>query len=690
MKEIDRNAKELKRLLANAGSRLDVEELQALVTGVVAAPAQPEPAAWLRLVARRPGVRLGRRLVALRDEIARGLTNGLDGRRSDPARLAALRRELKRRKLDGFIVPRSDEHQGEYVARRAERLAWLTGFTGSAGVAVVLSRRAAVFVDGRYTLQGKAEVDESLYGLRHVTDVAPTDWIIGTLGKGARLGYDPWLHTPNQVARYRAACKAAGAELVPTRDNPVDRVWTDQPAAPIAPIVPHPLRFTGEGSARKRRRMAAQLGVDGTGAVVLSAPDSIAWLLNVRGGDVPYTPLPLSFAVLYADGRVDWMVDERKLTPGVRRHLGRSVRIHPPAALGALLDRLGAKKTSVRVANDRSPSWVLARIERAGAVVVRGPDPCQLAKARKNPVELEGIRRAHRRDGTSLTAFLAWLAREGPKGTLTEMTAARRLEAMRRGNEHFRGLSFPTISGAGPDGAIVHYRVTESSDRRIRPGMLYLVDSGAQYLDGTTDVTRTVAIGRPKGEMRRNFTRVLRGHIAVATARFPKGTTGSQLDPWARRALWEAGLDYDHGTGHGVGAYLGVHEGPHRMSKLWSDVALAPGMVVSNEPGYYKAGAYGIRVENLVEVVDLGRPRDGEHETLGFETLTLAPIDLALVEQSMMTADEVGWLDAYHARVRKELSPLVDKETEGWLGEATRPLAPGTRRSGRRGAALTK
>ena len=602
-----------------------------------------------------------------------GLYDGLDGGPTDPARLGALRDELKRRDLDGFIQPRSDEHQGEYVARKSERLAWLTGFTGSAGLAVVLADKAAVFADGRYTLQVEKEVDGGLFEHCHLTDKPPADWIAANLAPGARLGFDPWLLTPVQTARFQAACKKAGGELAACDGNPVDAVWMGQPAAPLSPVVAHDAAFAGDSSNDKRRRIADGLKADKAGAVVLTAPDSIAWLLNVRGDDVPFTPLALSFAILYADASAELFIDGRKLAPGTADHLGGDVKTLEPDAFGPALDRLGKDAKTVRVSADTAPLWVFDRLEKAGAVIDRGDDPCQLPKAIKTTVQIDGIRTAHRRDGASLTRFLAWLDGEAAKGSLMESACADKLESLRRGNDHFQGLSFPTISSAGANGAIVHYRVSEETDTLLRLKSLYLVDSGAQYLDGTTDVTRTIAIGEPTDEMRRNFTLVLKGHIALATARFPEGTTGSQLDTLARLPLWRAGLDYDHGTGHGVGHFLGVHEGPQRISKRPNRVALEPGMVVSNEPGYYKAGAYGIRIENLVTVVQV--ESDAEKPLLEFETLTLTPIDRALVVADMLDGAEVAWLDAYHARVLDEITPLVDEATAEWLAEAAAPIS---------------
>ncbi|HEY3916709.1 MAG TPA: aminopeptidase P family protein [Stellaceae bacterium] len=586
-------------------------------------------------------------------------------------RLSRLRAELGRRGIDGFLVPRTDEYQGEYVPESAQRLAWLTGFTGSAGLAIVLPGRAAIFVDGRYTLQARAEVDGRLFEYRHISDEPPAAWIEAALKPGQTMGYDPRLHTLGEVARYRAAAEKAGGKLLATDGNAVDAVWTDRPAAPLAPVVPHELRFAGESAESKRHRIATILAETGADAAVLTAPDSIAWLLNIRGGDVPHTPLPLSFAVLHCDESVDLFIDRRKLTPALPAHLGNSVRIAEPSEFGAFLEKLAAGGKRVRADPALSAAWVF---DRLGEAARRAPDPCQLPKACKNAAELEGTREAHRRDGAALTRFLAWLAHESGSGELREIDVSDRLEAFRHDGANFRDLSFPTISGAGPNGAIVHYHASKATERSLEPGSFYLVDSGAQYLDGTTDVTRTVAIGTPTAEMKDRFTRVLKGHIALATCLFPKGTTGSQLDALARASLWQAGLDYDHGTGHGVGSYLGVHEGPQRISKLPNSQALLPGMIVSNEPGYYKTGAFGIRIENLVVVEKRDGLGEAGRDICGFETITLAPIDRNAIDAALLEPHEIAWLDHYHARVCAVLTPLVDAATAAWLAQATRPL----------------
>lgn len=662
----------LEALLARAGVRKPMSEIRPLLAGIAAAP-EPFGNGWMALIDPALAARDEEAAAAL-DEARRRLAAELRGpcavdRR---ARLEALRAELGRRGLAGFVVPRGDEHQGEYVPLQAERLRWLTGFSGSAGVAVVLADRAAIFVDGRYTLQVRDQVDTALYEPLHLIETPPPKWASGVLNPGDRLGLDPWLHSAAEVKRWRAAARAAGAELVEVDSNPVDAIWNDQPPRPISPVVPHPLQFTGRTSADKRKAVADQLRQARQQAVVLSAPDSIAWLLNIRGADVPNTPFPLSFAIVHDDARVELFMDPRKAVPELAAHLGNDVSVAPPSQLGAALDALAGRK--VRIDPQTLSGWIAARLAAAGAATEPGSDPCALPKAAKTAVELDGMRAAHRRDGVAMARFLAWIAAEAPGGGIDELTAAKKLASLRAEGGLFRGYSFDTISGAGPNGAIVHYHATEATNRPLEPGSLYLVDSGGQYLDGTTDVTRTVAIGTPTDEMRDRFTRVLKGHIALATARFPAGTTGSQLDVLARMPLWEAGLDYDHGTGHGVGSYLSVHEGPQRISKAPNTVALVPGMVISNEPGFYKAGAYGIRIENLVAVRQAEPVPGAEREMLEFETLTLVPIDRTLIDLSLLDARERAWVDRYHARVREAITPQLDPDTRLWLEAATAPL----------------
>jgi Xaa-Pro aminopeptidase len=587
-------------------------------------------------------------------------------------RLAALRGELKQRGLDGFIVPRADEHQGEYVPKRAERLAWLTAFTGSAGAAVVLADRAAIYVDGRYTLMVREQTDTKLFEPRDLVAEGPAAWIEANAAKGAKLGYDPWLHTAAAVEGLKAAAVKAGAVLLACETNPIDAVWSEQPQAPVAKAVPHGLPLAGESAEAKRTRIAEEAKKKGTDAVVLTMPDSICWLLNIRGADVPHTPFALSFAILNADGSADLFMDERKSSPELVQHLGNSVRLRAPQDFAPALDAFENKTVAADPAT--AASAIFDRLGKAGAKIVRLPDPCQLAKACKNSVEVEGMRKAHIRDGAALACFLCWFAREAPGGKLDEIAASEKLEGFRKASGALSDLSFDSISAAAPHAAIPHYHVTRSTNRAIHKDEIYLIDSGGQYPDGTTDVTRTVIVGTPTAEMKDRFTRVLKGHIALATVKFPEGTTGAALDSFARRSLWDVGLDYDHGTGHGVGSHLSVHEGPQNISKRPVAQALRPGMIVSNEPGYYKAGEYGIRIENLIVVRALTLAEGGDRNMMDFETITLSPIDLNLVEASLLTADERAWLNAYHAQVREKLSRLVDDETREWLEKATRVI----------------
>jgi Xaa-Pro aminopeptidase len=592
-------------------------------------------------------------------------------------RLQALRAQLKAERLDGFVVPLTDEHMSEYVGSYAQRLAWLTGFQGSAGSAVVLPEEAAIFTDGRYTLQVRDQVDGRHWSYQSVPETSIADWLKDHAPEGGRIGYDPWLHTRDWVTKAREALAARGAELVAVGRNPIDSIWAEQPQPSTARLIVHPDRYAGRGSAAKRQEMADWLQSQGADTAVLSALDSIAWTFNVRGADVDHTPVALSFALVHQDGTADLFVSPEKLTDEVRQHLGNGVRVHDRHAFEPHLRGLSGKM--VIADPERAVSAIFEALDAAGARVVAKRDPAVLAKAIKNEAEVAGHRAAQARDGAAVARFLHWLSVEAPTGTLTEISAANQLEAFRREGGDLRDLSFDTISGAGPNGAIVHYRVTGETNRPLELDSLYLIDSGAQYPDGTTDITRTVAIGTPTTEMRDRFTRVLKGHIAVARAVFPDGTRGSQLDSFARQFLWEAGLDYAHGTGHGVGSFLAVHEGPQRIGAAnypgagW-DEPLRAGMFLSNEPGYYKTGAYGIRVENLILVERRDVP-GAEKAMLGFETLTLAPIDRALIEVSMLTAPERDWLDTYHARVLSVVGPQVEGEVLDWLEEQCRPLA---------------
>src|SRR5262245_20047664 len=660
------------KLLHRRGRQPDPAALDSLMRGVAAAPEGLAGPEWVELIDPAADSELTRALTAWRAELAKA-DDGLAESPAPGSRLAALRGELARRGLDGFVVPRADEHQGEYVARRAQRLAWLTGFRGSAGLAVVLADRAAIFIDSRYTLAVRAQVDTNVFVPHQIPEQSPETWIAENLRQGGKLGFDPWLVTVDGHERFARACQRAGGEFVPVESNPVDTVWRDRPAAPLAPVLPQPDAFAGETSEAKRARIAATVKAKGADVALITAPDSIAWLLNVRGGDVPHTPFALGFALLHADGHVDLYMDRRKLPNRTLGWLGNAVTLAPPDELGAALDMLGKLGKRVLIETASAPMWAASQLQMAGAALVRDADPVALPKACKNAVELSGIRRAHHRDGAAVSRFLAWLTRESRSGTLREIEASDRLQALRQETGELRDLSFDTISGAGPNGAIVHYHASPVTERTLELGSLYLVDSGGQYRDGTTDITRTVAIGKPSAEMRDSFTRVLKGHIALAMVRFPVGTTGSQLDALARYALWQAGLDYDHGTGHGVGAYLSVHEGPQRISKTANNVALQPGMIVSNEPGYYKAGGYGIRIENLVAVRD-ARIEGADRSYLEFETLTLAPIDLACVEPGLLTDAERRWLNDYHRRVREAVGANVDATTRAWLEDATRAI----------------
>ena len=595
-------------------------------------------------------------------------------RTASGARVAALRTELARRGLTGFVVPRSDRHQNEYVPASEERLAWLTGFTGSAGAAIVLMERAVLFVDGRYTLQVREQVDTSLFAIEHLVETPPDRWIETNLTSADRLGYDPWLHTVESAERLAKACAAAGATLVAVEPDLIDAIWRDRPAPPLGAVTLHDLRFAGEPAEEKLARIRAELAKLRADALVVSDPHAVAWAFNIRGADVAHTPLPLAFAVVPQTGRPALFVDGRKLSNDVRDRLEGLADVREPADFVQAVAALGQARKTVRLDQATAADALARLVITHGGKVARGACPIALMKAVKNQVEISGARAAHIRDGAAVTRFLAWFDREAARGTLTEIEAVAALESFRRETGLLKDISFPTISGAGPDGAIVHYRVTSKTNRGIAPGELFLIDSGGQYQDGTTDITRTVAVGEPTAEMRERFTRVLKGHIAIARAVFPDGTTGAQIDSFARQFLWAQGLDFDHGTGHGVGSYLSVHEGPARISKLGT-TALRRGMILSNEPGYYKAGAYGIRIENLVLVVEAAAVPDAEKPLNAFETLTLAPIDRRLIVTNMLTPEETEWLDGYHVRVAQTLSPLVDAETRAWLAAATRPLA---------------
>ena len=593
------------------------------------------------------------------------------GERAESApRVAALRAELAKRGLDGFIVPRADRFQNEYVPPSDERLAWLTGFTGSAGAAIVLADRAVIFVDGRYQVQVREEVDSAVFTVEHLVERPPTLWIETNLPAAAKLGYSPWLHTVDGAERLAKACAAAHAALVPIEDNPIDAIWADRPQPPLGPVVPHDLRFSGEDAKTKISRVRADMQNLAADTLVISDPQAVSWLFNIRGSDVPHTPVVLAFALLPKEGRPVLYVDLRKLGNEMRASLEDIAEVRPNATFERDLAELGKERRALRLDPSACGEAIVRLVVENGGTIVRGTDPVAPLKAIKNATEIAGARAAQQRDGVAVTRFLAWFDREAPRGALTEIDAVEALESFRRDTGLLKDVSFPTISGAGPNGAIVHYRVTRRSNRRIAPGDLFLIDSGGQYEDGTTDITRTVAVGQPSAAMRKNFTLVLKGHIAVARAVFPDGTTGAQLDTLARQFLWQAGLDFDHGTGHGVGSYLSVHEGPARISKLGS-YPLKRGMILSNEPGYYRTGEYGIRIENLILVTEAAAVADAEKPLNAFETLTFAPIDARLIDQTLLTYDEVSWVNTYHSRVRDAVAPALDLETRAWLFAAT-------------------
>jgi Xaa-Pro aminopeptidase len=591
-------------------------------------------------------------------------------------RLKALREQLKAEKLDGFVVPLTDEHMSEYVGSYAQRLAWLTGFEGSAGSAVVLPEEAAIFVDGRYTLQVRQQVSPTEWSYQSVPETSTTQWLEEHAPEGARIGYDPWLHTRDWVKKAKEALATRGAELIAVDRNPIDEIWKDRPEASKAHLVVQSDQYAGKSAAEKRTEIGDWLAKHHADAAVLSALDSIAWAFNIRGQDVSRTPVALAYALVHADGTADLFVASEKVGADVRQHLGNGVRLHERAAFESALSEFKGK--TVVVDPERAVAAIFEALDRAGAKILPLRDPTILPKAIKNPAEIAGQRAAQERDGAAIARFLRWLEIEAPAGELDELKAAARLQEFREEAPELRDLSFDTISAAGPNAASPHYKVNEESNRRIENNRIYLVDSGGQYVDGTTDITRTVIVGEPTDEMRDRFTRVLKGHIAIATAVFPKGTRGSQLDSFARRPLWEAGLDYAHGTGHGVGSFLSVHEGPQRISPVGSsqsggDEPLQVGMILSNEPGYYKTGEYGIRIENLVLVVE--REIEGaEKEMLGFETLTFAPIDRRLIDVEMLEPEELVWLNCYHAHVLARIGPKLSGADLVWLQRACAPI----------------
>ena len=591
-----------------------------------------------------------------------------DGRKHLPL----LREAMTKQGLDIFYIPHEDEYQNEYLPDANERLAWATGFTGSAGCAMITATQAVLFVDGRYTLQGADQTDPELFEQNVLPEPGPFIWLSEQDFTGKTIGYDPKLMSPNDLDKLKSGAQHAGAKLVAVETNPIDAAWSDRPPQPQAMVVPHQIEFAGVASTDKRQTIAGALKKSGADAAVITAPASIAWAFNIRGSDVSCTPLPLGRAILKADGSAELFLDEVKVSEGLREHLGNQVQLRPLQELEDGLAGLKGKIVSLDPA--AASAWFFETLEKSGARILREMDPCALPKACKNSAEITGTTRAHQRDAVALIKFLHWLDTVAQSGEVTEIQTVEVLENFRSESGDLTDLSFETISGSGPHGALPHYRVSSASDRKLQRGELYLVDSGGQYLDGTTDVTRTVAIGEPTDEMRQRFTLVLKGHIALSTVRFPAGTTGTHLDTLARHALWQAGLDYEHGTGHGVGVFLGVHEGPQRIAKPWNAIPLAPGMIVSNEPGYYKAGGYGIRIENLQYVTDPAPIAGGEIDMLGFHPITLAPIAANLIVEDMLTADEREWLNAYHARVWEEIGPRLDGEVKDWLEAACQAI----------------
>ncbi|AGK56446.1 peptidase M24 [Hyphomicrobium denitrificans 1NES1] len=587
-------------------------------------------------------------------------------------RVKALRALMTKSKLDAVLIPRADSHQGEYVPASAERLQWLTGFSGSAGLAVVAKKSAILMIDGRYTVQAKAETDTTVFEVSLLPRARLSEWLVSTLGKDQTIGFDPWNHTGAEIARLKTALAAKKIKLKPLAKNPIDTLWGKaRPKPPANPVIAQPLALAGRSAADKLVEIQARLKTDGQHAAILTLPDSICWLFNIRGSDVAHNPVVLAFAVVPASGKAELYIEPQRLDAETRAHVAPVAKLLPPKAMAGRLAALKAQGKKVRLDPETASFWFEMKL--GTAAISRGPDPCILPKAIKTEAEIAGARAAHIRDGHAVARFLAWLDDNAATDTLDEITAVRKLETFRRETNMLRGISFATISGAGPNGAIVHYRVTEATNRKIEPGELFLIDSGGQYQDGTTDITRTVAIGKPTEDMKRHFTAVLKGHIAVATARFPKGTRGIDLDPFARRALWAIGEDFDHGTGHGIGSYLSVHEGPQSISR-GGMAPLQPGMLISNEPGFYKVGAYGIRIENVVLVTPPEQIGDGERQMMGFETITLAPIDRRLIVVDMLDQGERDWIHTYHRRVFETLAPQLDQATRDWLKQATLPI----------------
>lgn len=590
-------------------------------------------------------------------------------------RLTELRKVLFNLKLDGFIATSADEYQNEYTPECARRLEYISGFTGSLGMAAILADMACIFVDGRYTIQARKEAPPSLYQYANNTEKDLIEWLRANPSSGSVLGYDPWLHSGAWVERMSAALKRFGIALRPCQANPIDSVWKNRPAEPLGKAFTYDLKYAGQSHIDKISMLSKQIAEDGLDAAVLTRPDSIAWLLNIRGNDIPFTPLVLCFAILNKDGSVELFVNLHKIPSEVSAYLLKAnLNVLPTEALATHLDALGKSGKRVLVDMQSTPAWVSDRLTQSGAHIEKGMDPCLMPKACKNKTELEGMRNAHIRDGVAVVKLLHWIDKILAEYDIGELDISYKAEEFRKEQDLFKGLSFPTIAGVGPNGAIVHYQPKPETNRTIKRGDLVLVDSGGQYLDGTTDITRTIATGQLKKEMCDRFTCVLKGHIALATVRFPEGTTGSQIDVLARKSLWDAGLDFEHGTGHGVGCYLGVHEGPQRISKVANNTPLKPGMIVSNEPGYYKEGNFGIRIESLMAVRKCDDMKKAEQPMLCFEMLTMAPIDTKLVDVRMLTHQERDWLNSYHREVFRKLKPYLPLETAKWLKQKTAKL----------------
>ena len=668
---LDRLSDELNELLKSNNISKSLSDIFSIIDGVNASALPQTDTSWMSMVLHPMPSELGKTLGAIRKN------RFLSSIKNTPAfteeRLVSLRKMMEKQNLHGYLIPRADEYQSEYLPKSSQRLAWLTGFDGSAGFAIVLKQRAAIFTDGRYTLQIRDQVDEKHFEIYNTAEMLPLHWLESNLRKNDRIGFDPWLHTCDEVLKISTVLASKDAEAIKVSKNLIDEIWLDRPPVPLGPITPHPEIYAGEAVASKFDTINVEMMKNEEDVAIISSPESIAWLLNIRGSDVARTPLPLSFLMLNKEGNAKLFVDQRKIVEETRNHLGNAVSILPIEKFESELNILARGSKKIRLDPKTCPAWVAEIFNSASISIVHGDDPTLIPKATKNKVELAGTRAAHIRDGAAFVRFLHWFSLNAKQGQLDEIIAATKLQNFREKDPLFKDLSFDTISGSGPNGAIVHYRVTEESNRTIELGDLYLVDSGAQYLDGTTDITRTIAVGDPGDEAKNYFTRVLKGHIAIASSKFPVGTNGSQLDALARTPLWAIGADYDHGTGHGVGSYLGVHEGPQRISKLPNSVSLQPGMIVSNEPGYYKSGAYGIRLENLLVVQSEIIP-NSERAMLSFETITLAPFDRSMIVNELLGDHEKSWLNNYHAWVRKELLPLLNTNDGAWLIDATAPL----------------